>query len=164
MDKNKKIISIVLFLIVPAILFWGSNSKPTKAPTPASTTATIFPNKKELTTLMQEDKDWQEKSVKVNWGSRNPFDVSVFKTIETSTASSLKPGTKVHGTAAGDNGLELMGILSSGPRPSAIINNEVVGLGAKINGMTVKEITDRAVILTDGEKEKILSMRTILAQ
>ncbi len=55
-------------------------------------------------------------------------------------------------------GLELSGIVAGGKRPTAIIDDEVYGIGDRIENKEVKNIISNMVILTDGRKETVLTL------
>jgi type II secretory pathway component PulC len=94
---------------------------------PASTMA--------MTGSLESKESWD----KIKWG-KDPFLMD---------ASSLKGHQ-------GMAGLVLNGIVSDRENPYAIINNDVVKLGDKVNDMTVIEINEKSVILEqDGQKHTL---------
>jgi len=77
----------------------------------------------------------------VEWG-RDPFLLS---------ASNVKPD-------GGMEGLDLNGIMSDKANPYAIINNDVVKLGDKVNGMVVIEINEKNVVLEQNGQKHTLEL------
>jgi len=49
--------------------------------------------------------------------------------------------------------LNLQGIVFDGDAPRAIINNQIIGIGGKVSGNTVKEIRENSVIFDDGTED-----------
>jgi len=49
--------------------------------------------------------------------------------------------------------LNLQGIAFNGDASSAIVNNQIVGIGGKVSGNTVKEIRENSVIFNDGTED-----------
>jgi hypothetical protein len=58
----------------------------------------------------------------------------------------------------GMEGLSLNGIVSDKDNPYAIINNEVIKPGDKVNGMTVIEINEKSVILEQNSQKHTLEL------
>ena len=57
------------------------------------------------------------------------------------------------------SGIRLSGILSKGGKPTAIINNQVVGIGSKIGKRSVLEIREDSVILQEGKDKYTLMIQ-----
>jgi hypothetical protein len=156
MDKNKALLIIAPVLFIAAIYF----SVPALMIGRSALLASVnragagfqpFPYKNELLQLLGEESGKQKKPVDLPRGERNPFDISPLKPPE-------KPVAAAPAEDKGPN-VVLMGILMSGARPSAIINDAVVGVGTKIEGLTVKEISEGYVVLTNGVKETTLKLK-----
>ena len=96
---------------------------------PASTAA--------MTGSLESKKSWD----KIKWG-KDPF------LMDTSNL-------KEHQDMAG---LVLNGIVSGQENPYAIINNEIVKLGDKINDMFVIEINEKSVVLEQNGQKHILEL------
>ncbi len=74
--------------------------------------------------LSNQDSDW----------CRDPFSGKVYKVAKEEVQKDLR----------------LVGILWSKEKPTAIINNKIVGVGSSVGGNTVVEIKEDRVILSDG--------------
>ncbi len=62
------------------------------------------------------------------------------------------------GSPSGERPYQLKGILWDPQRPSAIINNQVVGVGDRLHGWQVMEIQKDRVILSDGATTRELTV------
>lgn len=107
-----------------------------------------FQDKKELMDLVKEDNASSDIVLDAVWGKWDPFDSEVIKALP-----DFVPEKKTKIEA--DKYL-LSGILWSGPRPSAIINDKVVGVGTLIQGVTVTDIREGSVTLSLGEERLVL--------
>ncbi len=163
-EKNKEIMKIVgvVVLVAWAVYLFLPKNVAVKPQDTSKTEALIqkdggavgdlFPERKKLMDLVQADNVASEIAVNSSWGERNPFDGVASKAFFASPDPVVRAPSK-------DTKLVLSGILWSGPRPNAIINNNVVGVGGEVNGFTVKEIKEGIVVLNNGTEEIVLSMR-----
>ena len=78
--------------------------------------------------------------------------------ISSSAQPFLPPDVVVKKTDTALSGVRLNGILSKGEEPTAIINNQVVGIGSKIGKRSVLEIHEDSVILQEGEARYTLTI------
>jgi hypothetical protein len=169
MDKNKNKILVFFAVMITAFPLTGAavelnaaiNTWPDPAvqATPAVKTASaaetktaVFPEKQELLDLIADEKNPTEMVIDSAWGTRNPFDAVAAKAALTAAAPAPVPPKVID-----KQGFILTGIVWTGLRPSAIINDEVVGIGSKVKDLVVKEIKEGAVTLTDGQNEVTLS-------
>jgi len=159
MDKNKILLILAPLLIITAIYFCVpalmiGRSALLASVNRAEVAFQPFPYKNVLLELLGEGNREQKKLFNIPWGDRNPFDTSTIKTpAKTGSAPVGVPEPPEETKAV------LMGILSGGEKPSAIINDIAVGVGAKVGSMTVKEIGDGYVVLSNGVKEMTLRMK-----
>lgn len=160
MQKNKILLLVVLTGMVAACSLAFAADKPQPkagkpVPSPqgiASKAKDPFPEKKELMSLIDEDNAASEISLDAAWGEHQPFDSAMIETLPVFVPKPKESPKR-------SKPFSLAGILWSGPRPSAIIDNQVVGVTSVISGMTVKEITENAVTLTDGTEILVLTLR-----
>lgn len=82
-----------------------------------------------------------------------PSEITPVKVDRDIFAPSKKPLSKVRKAE-----LKLMGVTWRGDRSTAIINNEVVRMGEKVDDLEVKQILPESVILTDGLKDYVISL------
>jgi len=61
--------------------------------------------------------------------------------------------------AAPDVKVVLKGVVWHNENPKALLNDEIMGIGEKIGGYTVVEITEDSVLLNDGTKDLRLKMK-----
>lgn len=160
MDKDKKTLIIFIILVVIGIFIYWPNNKNQKKKIAVSATAAVVKapeeiDKKKIIELMAapyDNKKTKENSLILEWGERNPFDTSSFK------AMLQNSGAVRTETVLSKVNLVLMGVLWGGLKPSAVINDKVVGVGDIIEGLTVKWIGESTVILTNGNQEVTLTM------
>ncbi|MBF0331023.1 MAG: hypothetical protein HQL17_03740 [Candidatus Omnitrophica bacterium] len=146
MGRNKHI----FFLVFLAVLMAGPYVLAENVKAPAKEESF---DKNELMDLVAEDNLAIDPVViDTPWGDRNPFDADTFKVL---TAPPPPPVFDLKAAVKGD--FILSGIIWSGSQPSAIINDEVIGVGDKIKNLTVKEIKEGTVTLSDGKNEMTLS-------
>jgi hypothetical protein len=143
MGRNKR--TIILFFGVMLAVF-------PRAHVADGANSPVFPEKKELQELIADESATVDNAVDPSWGSRNPFDAVTLKALLVPPPS---PAVKIIET----QNFVLTGTFWGGSRPSAIINDEVVGLGGKVQNMTVKDIREGSVVLTDGQNEVVLSLQ-----
>ena len=157
MDKNKKLIIVLPVLLAISVSVWMSNSrspasKSQKAGNPAMNEQE-FPTKKELIALLSAaatTKNMDDN--RMAWGARNPFDFSSFE-----KKAVAKKVVVTDGSGKKEISLyRLSGIFWNEVKPSAIINDAVVGVDAVVDFATVKEIRKDRVILNDGNKDIVL--------
>ena len=155
MDRNKQII-LVFFLLMAMIssLALAAAGKPKLKPAtvaePVAPVVAVFPEKKELMDLIAEDNASSDIVLEAAWGDRNPFDSAAIQ--------SLPAPAPVKTIESINTKFFLAGILWNVARPSAIINDQVVAVDSVISGMTVKEIKEGIVILSDGTNQLVLPM------
>jgi hypothetical protein len=159
MDKNKILLIIAPLLVLTALYFCVPALMIGRSALLASVNRAgngfqPFPYKNELLQLLGEENAERKKFINIPWGDRNPFDTAKLKATAQKTSESV-------GSSAppAEPDPVLMGILSGGERPSAIINDIAVGVGAKVGSLTVKEIKDGYVVLSNGVKEKTLKLK-----
>ena len=156
MDKNKKIIlvSFLLMAAVPSWVFAVDKPNPVTNVAPSIPLVAGISDEKELAGLINEDNASSDIALDSAWGARNPFDSAAIKALPDIV---LVKDVKMH------NGKFLLGgVLWTGYRPSAIINDKVVGVGSVISGMIVKEIKEKEVMLSDGVSQIILLPAALL--
>jgi len=138
MKINKQILTWVL-----GIFLWGFLSLKGGADDSSSNMLTQL---NELKGMIAHSRNPQNPTHK-DWEIRNPFNTFKFK---------KPPEIK---KAAKETNYILEGIIFGSSTPSVIINDKVVGIGSKIEGATVKEITvDRVVLIEENGKKKVLSL------
>jgi hypothetical protein len=140
-NKNLKNIGVILGLAVVGYFVWAPNFQSTKPKK-----AVVSAPKKEKQKNISVEESIPSVTIEEDWGERSPFEAIAHKSSS--------------GGASKGKGPVVAGIFWSGPNPSAIIDNEVVGIGSKVGSMTVKEIKEGAVILANGGKEVILKLQT----
>jgi hypothetical protein len=152
MDKNKQLIALVVLAGI-SLSVWLPNFKPAGRKLPGKTVAknaSAAPDKSTVAALLNT---WS--SVKgpaaspMAWGERNPFDAGVLDEQKTDLKNDV---VEEREPAAYD----LNGIFWNETKPSAIINDSVVGVGSVIEAATVKEISAAKVVLNDGTKDIVL--------
>jgi len=67
-----------------------------------------------------------------------------------------RPPSYDESTTAGEGGLVVSSILTSGQRNVAVINGDIVGIGDSVGGMPVLKITKDYVVVHDGEDNRVL--------
>ncbi len=169
MDKNKQTIIVLLCLIAVAgfIFLPGLMKKKPKASAAAmraDKSSAIFDRKK-LAALVAADKETTQEFVNKDWGLRDPFNISALKASMEKAADAIakdvaaKVAAKpVEKDAPKKKPLVLTGVLWGTGRPSAIINDKALSVGETIEGLTIKAITESAVVLTDGSEDTVLTM------
>lgn len=159
MENNKKILIVVIFFLSVGWAVAGFLPKKGPATPNIKVTANkteqvapvVFSGQKELMDLIEADRGSLGGTVASSWGGRNPFDGVASKAL-------LVPDVEVKDLFK-DKKIVLSGILWSGQRPNAIINNKVVGIGGDVEGLKIKEIKEGMVVLSDGVNEMVLSLR-----
>ncbi len=97
-------------------------------------------------------------------GSSAPLKFSIKAAHETKSGNDEKWGRDPFLSATSDTkerGMESMvlnGVVADKQNPYAIINNDVVKLGDKVNGMTVIEIDEKSVVLDDNGSKHTLEL------
>ena len=170
MFRNRKIIFVLFLLMLAAPSWVFAEDKPTpptqtetkqKAPVASKSVKEQKPpvfvvegseEKKELIKLIDEDNAASEIALDAAWGDHNPFDGKAAAALP-----DYVPPPKVEPQVDSKN-FVLGGILWSGDQPSAIINNNVVWINFTILGMTIKEIKENAVVLSNGTQQMVLSL------
>lgn len=166
MRRNKNKILVILVILVTALPLRGDavelnaviSIAPAAAtgaaasPAPATEAKPVaFPEKQELLDLIADEKSPTDMVIDSSWGTRNPFDAAAAKAL---VAPAQAP---VPAKAIDKQDFILSGIVWTGLRPNAIINDEVVGIGDKVKDLKVKEIKEGLVTLTDGQNDVTLS-------
>ena len=112
----------------------------------------FFSEKKDLMDLIADDNAASDIVLDAAWGRHNPFNGAIIAALPAPTMI-VKPAK-----APGNRNFVLAGIIWSVARPSAVINDQVLGVGAVIDGMTVKEIKENNVTLSDGTDQVVLTL------
>ena len=136
MTRMKNILISFLFVFMASSWGWS-----------ASSGLVEFQDKKELMDLVKEDNASSDIVLDAVWGERDPFDSEAVKALPDFVPEKKKISV--------DKFL-LSGILWKAHRPSAIINDKVVGVGSLLLGVKVLEIREGSVILGDGEDQVVL--------
>ena len=97
-----------------------------------------------------EDRDIYHETGNKEWKSRNPFDTGRLN---------FAPVTQEPAAQSPAVVFILQGVFLGTAKPSVIINGQVAGVGNKIEDATVKEIKDGRVVLEEGNKEIVLSLK-----
>lgn len=133
-DNKKKIELTITGISIIILIFLIANHMPKSKDNKSVSKAEPYPTSE--VTILAVSEVGSDSSVK--WG-RDPF------LLDTSNV-------KEHGM----EDLVLNGIVSDRDNPYAIINNDVVKLGDKVNGMTIIEINEKNVVLEqDGQKHTL---------
>jgi len=135
MGSKKKIELIVTGIGVVILIFLIVSHMSIKAGRPVSKTEP-YPTTPAIVSVAGEVGSWDS----VKWG-RDPFLLD---------ASNVKE--------QGIEDMALNGIVSDKENPYAIINNDVVKLGDKVNDMTVIEINEKSVVLEQDGQKHILEL------
>jgi len=106
-----------------------------------------------------------EKNIPVAEPSYLSSDAGMFMARETGAGNGIKWGrdpfvTSSYNMAGQINTEELVlnGVVSDAQNSYAIINNDVVKIGDKVDGMTVMEINEKSVVLDDNGKRHTLEL------
>jgi hypothetical protein len=144
---NHKIIALVLGIactLSPRILM-AADAAEAKAAAPNAF------NKQELNDLIQENSKVNDFAHQ-DWNARNPFDTTSIQDF-----LGVKPTSM---TAVDKAGVEidykLQGIFLGGEKPSAIMDDVVIGIGDSVKNLKVKEIRDNIVVLVDPQGMEVI--------
>jgi len=152
MKKTRFKTTIVTFVMLSLMLTCVSLSFADDAADARIAAAMKSFDKKELVGLI-DDLSKEDVFEHAEWQSRNPFDTAPIQDLlGAKPSTSTGPVLKVSSVS----GFELQGIFLGGYKPSAIINNTVVGVGDEIKNATVKEIKDNTVVLVDSTEAEII--------
>jgi len=133
-DNKKKIELTITGIGIIILIFLIANHMPKSKDNKSVSKAEPYPTSE--VTILAVSEVGSDSSVK--WG-RDPF------LLDTSNVKEQ-----------GMEDLVLNGIVSDRDNPYAIINNDVVKLGDKVNGMTIIEINEKNVVLEqDGQKHTL---------
>ena len=158
MKKNRRIVllSFLLMVVSPLVGNAAGKASPKKAvavkPPISQKAVVVSPSgqdglnsseRKDILSLIAEDNATSDIDLDAAWGDRNPFDSAAIEALP----AIIVPVKKAE---KDDRMFFLTGILWTGNRPSAIINDQVLGVGSVISGKTVKEIKENTVILVEG--------------
>lgn len=147
------ILSFFFMLFICRYAAAVEKAKTPKEPQPVVVTAASpspLPEKEEVMSLITEDNASSDIVLDSAWGNHEPFDATAIVALP--AAEQPKPKVK------NNSKFSLSGILWSGARPSAVINDQVVGVDTVIYGMTVKEIKENSVLLINGDDQQVLSL------
>lgn len=137
MEKQKKEILITGILIVIFFVFLGSTLAKRKSVKPAPAEAPKAESNQALP-VFQKSEVFIPKQEELQWG-RDPFAL---------------PGQEATAETGGQ--FILSAVIWDENKPLAVINGEVVSIGRKINGYTVKKINKENVVLAkDGEEQTV---------
>lgn len=153
-EKDKKLKILLPLLVVGAALVWMPNLKSTQesaAPQGASQNRLVEVKKMLIYASSNISGNKEFKSEFDQWG-RNPFIVEGWERSQ--TVDSVEDETLEDVLME----LILSGIIFNESRPSAIINNTVVGIGTKIGPYEVIQIFPGKVVLSDGVNERELTV------
>lgn len=134
MDKNTKEIIATLALVVVFVIAGANAVKAVKkkglkqTPIVAASTAGVNST---ISAISRQEKEEASGGKPLKWG-RDPF------------------SGRVYAGGQEEGGLNLVGIMFDKNNPAAIINDEIVEVGDKVNGNKIIEITKDRVILNDG--------------
>ena len=134
MQRNSKL-AILLVLVTVGILIWVPKGKKTKGVSAATSSVTVDHAMPVMIAAPRKRTDF------VDWG-RDPF---VWPQREETVGSV--------------SNLTLYAIMLSNEGACASINESIVCVGDKISGMTVKQIENNRVILTDGTMDFVLILQ-----
>lgn len=130
-DNKKKVELIITGIGVVILIFLIISHMSVKSGRPVSKTE-LYPASPAVISVADETVSWDS----VKWG-RDPF------LLDTSSVKEQ-----------GMEDMVLNGIVSDKENPYAIINNDVVKLGDKVNDMTVIEINEKSVVLVEQDGQK----------
>lgn len=141
MDPKKQRLILGILMAV-AIIVWIRNLtvKPVRSHRPASVSPTVLPSPSSVAPVPSSP----QMSRYTEWGG-NPFEI---ERRTTPTLSATTPG-----------GHTLSGILWDPKAPSAVIDNQLVSVGDKLNSWEVVEIHKEEVILSDGLTTQTLKVQ-----
>ncbi|MBF0618948.1 MAG: hypothetical protein HQL19_02145 [Candidatus Omnitrophica bacterium] len=155
MDKNKKLLIALPFLMTTAVIVLLPNFKrPDTGPVPGGAfrmPSEIFPERKELVALLAEDSSDHDVIADADWGARAPF----YAGSEVKAPLSL-PESSLRKLP------ELSGVLWHEEKPCALLNDRAVGIGDRVDGFIVKEIRQDRVILTEGKTDRTILLHNSL--
>ncbi|MCK5580665.1 MAG: hypothetical protein KAJ18_05260 [Candidatus Omnitrophica bacterium] len=157
MDKDKKLKMLLPVLVVVSVLVWVPNFKPIKyRRTSISKQAEMSARQEKLLALIVAGSPVEEKKVSryKEWGS-NPFfrEAVHVKQAEVDEESvSVKAEQEIVPVKI-DEQFVVNGLFWNETKPSAIINDEVVGIGAAIGSYTVVDIRQDVILLNDGVRD-----------
>ncbi len=131
--KNKKLLLLIgAGVLAVASLVYGIATSSKKARQPSSAGSPSSETAAPVKDLLLAERT-AKRSGFATWG-RNPF-------VLTETSASRS------------SGMVLNGIAWDAQNPSAVINDQIVEVGSKINGSKVVKIEPNRVILNDGEND-----------
>lgn len=153
-EQQKTIIAAVVLVIIVGVVF-SANFRPKPKAAPAAAVRKVdanpMPDRRTLDEFLVYANTAAEADDPASWGPRNPFESRVRNQLPAVTDPKAPPSErKVY---------NLTGIVLGGMRPSAIINDIMVGEGGEIDGMVVKEIKEGEVVLSNGYADQVLYMR-----
>jgi len=148
MSKTNRyqVFSFVTVLILITTGCGGSKKDSVKAPTPQNvkavsqgvaakkTSASAAENKAVPKDVKTKETSAKTSLSKEKYGRNDPFALNVTKKQSFSEPT----------------GLNLQGIVFDTEAPNAIVNNQIVGVGANIAGNTIVKINENSVIFNDG--------------
>ncbi len=144
-NKQKVVLAVlgltVVVVWVPALRAPSGRSASPQPGTPGLEVAALVPEEplQAISTAVEFPADWKD----------SPF------LIERSPAPTGDSGERVRTPADA----VLSGILWDSQKPSAVVNNRVVGVGDSAGPWTVVEIRRDRVILSDGTRTKVLEVQ-----
>jgi len=130
--------SIVIILLAAGC---GEAKKTAAKPIPVSSAADVKPAVQDVPAKKTAAKTVLSKT---KYGREDPFAPNVSKKQSPNEPTSLN----------------LQGIVFDGDVPRAIINNQIIGIGGKVSGNTVKEIHENSVIFNDGAEDFEIRLRS----
>ena len=136
MNRNKKIVMLIVLLAVVAFVWTPKGNKPASAS--ADTHDDLMP----ITT--DNDTVVRKMSIRFNEWGRDPF--IRLEEDEDEDTQDL-------------SNLTVYSIIFIGEEPEAMIDDKIVHVGDKISGKTVKKIEKDKVILTDGKMDYVLKVK-----
>ena len=150
MGKNKKLMIALPVLLAVSILVWLPNFKSSarKTAKKSAVSEIVFPSRAELVSLF--DISSGRDAGHAAWGERDPFDASALeeKVVEVKAVEeTVVAPASVENTAEDTKeeaviNYDLKGIFWNATKPSAIINDSVVGIGSVVDLATVKDIQE----------------------
>ncbi len=139
---------VAICMLVPALFPAGSK----KGDDATAVVVNVASDKQQLFQLLAQGGRVEERPSEVNWGDRNPFAPQAPVVKAAPKPPAADPGVQVPVFV-------LSGILWNGGKPNAIINDFVFGVGETVSGMTVKEITEGSVTLSNDRQGLVLKMQ-----
>lgn len=154
MARNKKIIAAFPVFLAIAVFAWlpYANSQTSKSVNKKAGKNFSAIHDQAQSMIKEYSLVRASPKISADWGERNPFNGGY-------AAEDIQNGQQDHKENTSSVEYVLGGIFWNEQKPSAIINDSVVGVGSTVGLAMVKEITEDRVVLSHGNNEVVLVPR-----